>query len=176
MSRYEGNSPTKVTASLQLPIGTICFITWLVFLIIKLTSNPTWLTWFWVWFPFWLPWAILGANIVIILIVALILAAIDGQHMSRVKVTNTDHSYYRAAERCGWGKKKARDMMKAAQRYGKMYGNLPDGELRNFLRSRQVGQYRRIKYYAGYIFVFASTSTRCITVYPYPKEPEKITG
>ena len=77
MSRYEGNSPTKVTASLQLPIGTICFITWLVLLIIKLTSNPAWLTWFWVWFPFWLPWAILGANIVIILIVALILAAID---------------------------------------------------------------------------------------------------
>ena len=57
-----------------------------------------------------------------------------------------------------------------------MYGNLPDGELRSFLKSRQVGQYRRIKYYAGYIFVFASTSTRCITVYPYPKEPEKITG
>ena len=94
--------------------------------------------------------------------------------MSRVKATNTDHSYYRAAERCGWGKKKARDMMKAAQRYGKMYGNLPEGELRNFLKSRQVGQYRRIKYYAGYIFVFASTSTCCITVYPYPKEQEKV--
>ena len=28
MSRYKGNSPTKVTASLQLPIGTICFITY----------------------------------------------------------------------------------------------------------------------------------------------------
>ena len=41
MSRYEGNNHTKVTAALQLPIGTICFITWLVFLIIKLTSNPT---------------------------------------------------------------------------------------------------------------------------------------
>ena len=94
--------------------------------------------------------------------------------MSRVKATNTDHSYYRAAERCGWGKKKARDMMKAAQRYGKMYGNLPDGELRSFLKSRQVGQHRRIKYYAGHIFVFASTSTRCITVYPYPKEQEKV--
>ena len=77
MSRYEGNNPTKVTVALQLPIGTIGFITWLVFLIIKLTSNPAWLTWFWVWFPFWLPLAILWANIVIILIVALILAAID---------------------------------------------------------------------------------------------------
>ena len=61
-------------------------------------------------------------------------------------------------------------------KHGKMYGNLSDGELRSFLKARQVGQSRRIKYYAGYIFVFASTSTRCITVYPYPKEPEKITG
>ena len=94
--------------------------------------------------------------------------------MSRVKVTNTDHSYYRAAERCGWGKKKARNMMKEAQRHGKMYGNLPDSELWSFLMARQVGQSRRIKYYAGYIFVFASTSTRCITVYPYPKESEKV--
>ena len=100
----------------------------------------------------------------------------EARVMSRVRATNTDHSYYRAAERCGWGKKKARDMMKEAQRHGKMYRNLPDGELRSFLESRQVGQSRRIKYYAGYIFVFASTSTRCITVYPYPKEPEKITG
>lgn len=77
MSRYEERSPTKVTASLQLPLGTIGFITWLVFLIIKLTSNPAWLTWFWVWFPFWLPWAILGAELVIILIVVVILAIID---------------------------------------------------------------------------------------------------
>ena len=51
-----------------------------------------------------------------------------------------------------------------------------DGELWSFLKARQVGQSRRIKYYAGYIFVFASTSTRCITVYPYPKESEKITS
>ena len=85
MNRYEGNSPTKVTVALQLPIGTIGFITWLVFLIIKLTSNPAWLTWFWVWFPLWLPLAILWANIVIILIVASILAAIDCQHMSIIE-------------------------------------------------------------------------------------------
>ena len=77
MSRYEGNSPTKVTASLQLPLGTIGIITWLVFLIIKLTSNPAWLTWFWVWFPFSLPWAILGIELVIVLIVSIIIAAID---------------------------------------------------------------------------------------------------
>ena len=92
MSRYEDRNPTKITASLQLPLGTIGFITWLVFLIIKLTSNPAWLTWFliikltsnpawltwfWVWFPFWLPWALLGVELVIILIVVIILAVID---------------------------------------------------------------------------------------------------
>lgn len=87
--------------------------------------------------------------------------------MSRVRAQNTDHSYYRAAERCGWGRKKARDMMSAAQRHGKMFENLPDGELRDFLAQKQFGQHRRVKYYAGYIFVFCSTSTRCITVYPY---------
>ena len=79
MNRYEGNSSIKVSASLQLPIGAIGFITWLVFLIIKLTSNPAWLTWFWVWFPFWLPWAILGIELVIVLIVSMIIAAIDCQ-------------------------------------------------------------------------------------------------
>lgn len=77
MSRYEDRNPTKITASLQLPLGTIGFITWLAFLIIKPTSNPAWLTWFWVWFPFWLPWALLGIELVIILIVVIILAVID---------------------------------------------------------------------------------------------------
>ena len=79
MNRYEGNNNAKVTVSLQLPIGAIGFITWLVFLIIKLTSNPAWLTWFWVWFPFWLPWAILGIELGIVLIVSIIIAAIDCQ-------------------------------------------------------------------------------------------------
>lgn len=44
MSRYKDRGPARVTASVQLPLGTIGFITWLVFLIIKLTSNPAWLT------------------------------------------------------------------------------------------------------------------------------------
>ena len=77
MGRHEGNNYTKVIAALQLPIGTIGFITWLVFLIIKLTSNPAWLTWFWVCFPFWLQWAILGFELIIVLIVSIVIAAID---------------------------------------------------------------------------------------------------
>ena len=87
--------------------------------------------------------------------------------MSRTKTQNTDHSYDRAAERCGWSKQKATTMMRLAQRYGKCFGNLPEGPLREFLEKKQAKQARRIKYYAGYIFVFSSTSTRCITVYPF---------
>ena len=97
--------------------------------------------------------------------------------MSRVKTQNTDHSYLRAAERCGWGKKKAREMMKQASRYGISVGNLEPGPLRNYLAQKQYGNpHKRIKFYQGYIFIFASTSTRCITVYPPPEEvfkPEK---
>ena len=86
--------------------------------------------------------------------------------MSRTKTDNTDHSYLRAAQRCGWNKQRAKSMMKSAQRYGKVYTNLPPGPIRDYLEKKQEANYRRIKYYAGYVFVFASTSTRCITVYP----------
>lgn len=71
-SYYKETSPAKVSVSCSLPLGTIGFITWLVFLIIKLTSNPEWLTWFWVWFPFWLPWAIFGVELIFILVIAFI--------------------------------------------------------------------------------------------------------
>ena len=87
--------------------------------------------------------------------------------MSRTKVQNTDHAYMRAAERCGWSKRKAKDMMKAAQRFGKVYTDFPEGELHDFLKARHKSQHRRIKYYEGYIFIFASTSTKCITVFHY---------
>ena len=91
--------------------------------------------------------------------------------MARVKTQNTDHSYLRAAERCGWGKKKAREMMKMASRYGKSYGHFPEGPIRDFLEKKQFGSpSKRIKLYQNYIFVFCSTSTRCITVYPLPAE------
>ena len=50
------------TAELSVPLTTIGFILWLVFLILKLCNldNPdfAWLTWFWVWFPFWFPIAL----------------------------------------------------------------------------------------------------------------------
>ena len=90
--------------------------------------------------------------------------------MSRVKTQNTDHSYLRAAERCGWGKKKAREIMKLASRYGKAPGNLAPGPIKNYLMSKQYFTNKRIKLYQNHIFVFCSTSTRCITVYPLPDE------
>jgi len=91
--------------------------------------------------------------------------------MSRVKTQNTDHSYLRAAERCGWGKKKAREMMKMASRYGKSYGHFTEGPIRAFLERKQFGNpSKRIKLYQNYVFVFCSTSTRCITVYSLPDE------
>ena len=56
-------------------LGTIGLITFIVFLIIKLTANPVWLTWFWVWFPLWIPLAVYFGLIFIIAIVTLIIVA-----------------------------------------------------------------------------------------------------
>ena len=71
----------KVSTSFTLPLGTIGFITWIVFLVLKLCNmnNPdfAWLTWFWVWFPFWLPFAIGGAFLLIALVACLILVKLD---------------------------------------------------------------------------------------------------
>lgn len=74
MSRNTG--PAQVSATVSLPLGTIGFITWLVFLILKVTGSWD-ISWFWVWFPFWLPWALFGVELVFIFIIALILVALD---------------------------------------------------------------------------------------------------
>ena len=90
--------------------------------------------------------------------------------MSRAKTDNTTHSYMRAATRFGWSKKKARAMMTAASRHGVSAGNMRLGELRDWFEARQSCTSRRIKLYEGYVFVFASTSTKCITVFKLPEE------
>ena len=60
---------SKNKVSVGISLESIGFITWLVFLILKLCNlnNPDfeWLTWFWVWFPFWLPLAIDAGLLVI---------------------------------------------------------------------------------------------------------------
>lgn len=64
-----------VTSRATIPFGTLCWITWLVFLILKLTNVlPETFTWFWVWFPFWLPFALFGAILVIVFIIAFFVA------------------------------------------------------------------------------------------------------
>ena len=75
------NTKTVVVKEGSIGLGTIGFFVFIAFLIVKLTANPVWLTWFWVWFPLWIPWAIAGALIIVILIIALIvgiIAAITG--------------------------------------------------------------------------------------------------
>lgn len=87
--------------------------------------------------------------------------------MSRTRAKNCNHAYYRASERCGWDKKTADRMMKLARMYGIAPENLKGGEGADLLRFRQYKTNRRIKYFQGYVFIFASTSTRCYTVYPF---------
>lgn len=87
--------------------------------------------------------------------------------MARNKTKNCNHAYYRASERCGWDRKTADLMMKLASKKGLSPENLGEGEQADLLRFRQLKTCRRIKYYKGYVFIFASTSTRCYTVYPF---------
>ena len=69
-----------VTSRATIPFGTLCWITWLVFLILKITNVlPETFTWFWVWFPFWLPFALFGAIMIIVFIVAFFVALIDSR-------------------------------------------------------------------------------------------------
>ena len=74
MSSYE----IKVNSTGGVSFGTLCWITWVVFMILYYGTG-TIASWpvFWIWFPFWLPFAVAGAFIVISLFCALLLAALD---------------------------------------------------------------------------------------------------
>lgn len=78
MYRNEEKTLVVKSGASSLSLGTIGFITWIVFLVLKLCNmdNPdfAWLTWFWVWFPFWLPFAIGGLFLILACICALIVA------------------------------------------------------------------------------------------------------
>lgn len=71
------NNNNRATVSMDGFLCSLGFVTWIVFLIIKCTSNPDWLTWFWVWFPLWLPWAMVAAEVLILSIIILVLYLID---------------------------------------------------------------------------------------------------
>ena len=68
------NKTQSVSATVSLE--TIGLITFIVFLVLKLTG--TWnIPWFWVWFPLWIPIAITLLIYGIVLIVVLIIAHKD---------------------------------------------------------------------------------------------------
>ena len=68
----------RVNGSVTISFGSLCWIAWLVFLILKLTDIlPEAFTWFWVWFPFWLPFAVSGVLWVFGILCALILDRLD---------------------------------------------------------------------------------------------------
>ena len=66
----EGRNNTVILGS-TFSLVSMGFITWLVFLILKVTGAWN-ISWFWVWFPFWLPWAIELGFLIIIFIIAFI--------------------------------------------------------------------------------------------------------
>lgn len=68
--REERQSGALVNCNLSL--GTMGFITFIVFLILKLTG--TWdVNWFWVWFPLWAPMALGALFFIVALVVFVIL-------------------------------------------------------------------------------------------------------
>lgn len=89
--------------------------------------------------------------------------------MSRNKTKNSAHAYERAAERLGWSKRKAKEEMAFARQGGLSVGELKPGALRDWLYAKQRGTPRKLKIWKGCVFVFCSTSTRCLTVYPLPE-------
>lgn len=72
------SSTSSGSVTLSIPLTGLGFLTWLVFLILKLSvpAFSTAVSWFWVWFPLWIPWAIL----LVILIIAVPLILIFGDN------------------------------------------------------------------------------------------------
>ena len=68
------NNEKSVAQNTVIPLTSVGFIVFIVFLILKLCNVlPPEFTWFWVWFPLWLPWAIEGVLLIVTLIVALLM-------------------------------------------------------------------------------------------------------
>ena len=84
--------------------------------------------------------------------------------MSRRRVKDSFHSFIRAKERTPLLKREIERLIWEAQRAGKSYMTLKDGPIKDFLESKS--KTKRVKLYKNYVFVFARTSTACITMYP----------
>ena len=72
---YEVKHAHSGAISGGLSLSTMGFITWIVFLILKVTD--TWaISWFWVFFPLWICPAICLGLYLIVFVIALIIAAV----------------------------------------------------------------------------------------------------
>lgn len=81
----------------------------------------------------------------------------------------THHSLMRMAERCGiTNRTAATNMIRRASKMGRHIQSFPDGELKNYLLSKQHN--KRVRVYKGIVFIFNKTSDRAITLYPIPNE------
>ncbi len=74
MYRENNTTVVKNGGSFGLSLGTMGFITFIVFLILKLTGTWQEISWFWVWFPLWIPWAATLGLILLIIPIAVIIA------------------------------------------------------------------------------------------------------
>lgn len=90
--------------------------------------------------------------------------------MTMRKVKNTHHAYIRAKERIGITKKEAERLIKEAYFSGVSVNALNDCPIKRFLARKAHYRRKRIKIYKGYVFVFCSTSTKCITMYKIKQE------
>ena len=67
------------SGSTTFSLETMGFITFLVFLILKLTNVIDW-SWFWIWFPLWIPIAAGLVLFVLYAIIVFILVVIIGRY------------------------------------------------------------------------------------------------
>ena len=63
----------NITTTTTISLESIGLITFIVFLILKLTGTLN-INWFWVWFPLWIPIAVSMAIYLIFVIIALLVA------------------------------------------------------------------------------------------------------
>jgi len=88
--------------------------------------------------------------------------------MSLDRVKNTTHGDERSGQRMNMPKRQREKLIKDASRYGKKWQNMEPGPLQDYVRTK--GEYKRVKHFCGYIFIFQKNSTSLITMYPVPTE------
>ena len=81
---------------------------------------------------------------------------------------NTYHSYVRAKERAGLGRKRAERLMELAKYRGIGYEDCKWRMDKNYLMNRTDERSRAVAY-NGYCFILDSETLECITMYSLPR-------